>query len=136
MRLFSRFAHIASPARNYFGISGSSGTPDPNLTSAPVSGTTYPLQVTTTNANDFIAYSACNTNGSSTVGSGWTQIYSASGLDMYAGYQIVSSTQTNLQGTDTISASFGGGFIDAFESGTPPPPVGGGGSMLLLGVGG
>ena len=98
---------------NAFGISGANTTSpfDPNL-SSPVTTTSSPASLTTTNANDFVF--ASYVDGASPAfpspGSGWTAIDTA--FSFQSEYQVVSSPQTGLVAT-TAETGSETGFVDA-----------------------
>lgn len=102
-----------------FAISGANTSTiwDSNVSVPASNSTSTLLTVSTTNANDFI-YAIYGYISSGSPGSGWTQI--GTGTYLFVEYQIVSSTQSSLQGTVTGGTSRGGMMDAVIQAGAAP----------------
>jgi hypothetical protein len=116
-----------------FAISGANtSTP---LDGSVVTGSTAPLSITTTNANDIIVGSFRMSTGSDAVGAGFTIISAASNLDyILTEYQIVSATQTGLSVGINTNANSNGAVAFAIQQAAAAAPAAAG-TLPLMGVG-
>jgi hypothetical protein len=109
-----------------------SASPWDSHSGLPVIGTTDPLSISTTNANDFVFGFFATAQTSPTAGSGWTLISGAN--FQCCEYQIVSATQSALSVSMTTgSGSAHTGIADALIAAVPV--VCQPGSLAMMGVG-